>query len=379
MYKLVKPLLFKLSPEKAHDVTINALAICEKSALLRNFLRRQYADKVPALPTSIMGLNFKHPVGLAAGLDKDARAFQAFAALGFSSVEMGTVTPLPQPGNPKPRMFRLADDRAIINRMGFNSGGLQQFLFNFQPFTTLSSRTEQNNAIAGINIGKNKLTSNQDANEDYLKALRAVYSKADYVTVNISSPNTESLRELQGEEPLTQLLKALSEERDKLAQEQHVRKPIALKIAPDLTEEEIKVISALVIEFNFDALIATNTTITRPSSLLSDEKKQTGGLSGAVLKQQSTDVITKFYAHLQGKVPIIGVGGIENADDAWDKLLAGADYVQIYSGLIYHGPNMIADIVSGLLEKTKNYTSLSEALTTERAALKKTTNTHKSL
>ena len=367
MYKLVKPLLFKLSPEKAHDVTINALAICEKSALLRNFLRQQYADKVPALPTSIMGLNFKHPVGLAAGLDKDARAFQAFAALGFSSVEMGTVTPLPQPGNPKPRMFRLADDRAIINRMGFNSGGLQQFLFNFQPFTTPSSRTEQNNAIAGINIGKNKLTSNQDANEDYLKALRAVYSKADYVTVNISSPNTESLRELQGEEPLTQLLKALSEERDKLAQEQHVRKPIALKIAPDLTEEEIKVISALVIEFNFDALIATNTTITRPSSLLSDEKKQTGGLSGAVLKQQSTDVITKFYAHLQGKVPIIGVGGIENADDAWDKLLAGADYVQIYSGLIYHGPNMIADIVSGLLEKTKNYTSLSEALAAERA------------
>ena len=379
MYKLVKPLLFKLSPEKAHDVTINVLAICEKSTPLRSFLRRQYADKVPTLPTSIMGLNFKHPVGLAAGLDKDARAFQAFAALGFSSVEMGTVTPLPQPGNPKPRMFRLADDRAIINRMGFNSGGLQQFLFNFQPFTTLSSRPEQNNAIAGINIGKNKLTSNQDANEDYLKALRAVYSKADYVTVNISSPNTESLRELQGEEPLTQLLKALSEERDKLAQEQHVRKPIALKIAPDLTEEEIKVISALVIEFNFDALIATNTTITRPSSLLSDEKKQTGGLSGAVLKQQSTDVITKFYAHLQGKVPIIGVGGIENADDAWDKLLAGADYVQIYSGLIYHGPNMIADIVSGLLEKTKNYTNLSEALITERAALKKTTNTHKSL
>ncbi len=363
MYALLKPILFKLSPEKAHDVMMNTLAMCSKNILFRKVLNHLYGSKVPELPTTVMGLNFKHPVGLAAGLDKDARAFQAFSAIGFSGVEMGTVTPLPQPGNPKPRMFRLEQDRAIINRMGFNSGGLQSFLLNFQPH---SSRVK-NPSIAGINIGKNKITLNEDANEDYLKALRSVYAKADYVTINISSPNTESLRELQGEEPLTQLLKALSEERDKLAIEQNIRKPIALKIAPDLSKEEIKVISDLVITYHFDALIATNTTITRPDSLQSHDKDEVGGLSGAVLKQTSTDVIAEFYTHLKGKVPIIGVGGIETADDAWQKMLAGADYVQIYSGLIYHGPEMIRDIVKGLQIKTKKYNSLAEALATERS------------
>ena len=260
-------------------------------------------------------------------------------------------------------MFRLSEDRAIINRMGFNSGGIQNFLLNFQPF----HQESQTKAIAGINIGKNKLTSNDNAVDDYIKALRAVYAKADYVTVNISSPNTESLRELQGEEPLMQLLKALSEERNKLSTEQHIRKPIALKIAPDLSSAEIQIISELLIEYQFDALIATNTTIARPDSLKSNHKNETGGLSGSILKQQATDIIAEFYSHLQGKIPIIGVGGIETADDAWQKMLAGADYLQIYSGLIYHGPTMIRDIINGLAEKTVGYDSLAEALSTHRA------------
>ena len=362
MYSLLKPLLFKLDPEKAHDIAINFMAAFSKNSLLCKLLKSIYGNKVPALPINLMGLSFHHPVGLAAGLDKDARAFQSFSALGFSAVEMGTVTPLPQPGNNKPRMFRLPEDRAIINRMGFNSGGIQNFLLNFQPFT----QAQPDNAIAGINIGKNKLTSNNNAVEDYLKALRSVYSKADYVTVNISSPNTESLRELQGEEPLMQLLKALSEERNKLAAEQHVHKPIALKIAPDLSQDEIKIIAELLVKYEFDALIATNTTIARPDNLQSADKNEMGGLSGAILKQHSTDIIAAFYSHLKGKVPIIGVGGIETADDAWNKMLAGADYVQVYSGLIYHGPKMVRDIVHGLQEKTQGYESLSAALAAQR-------------
>ena len=364
MYSLLKPLLFKFDPEKAHDITMGFLATASKNPLLRSLIKSIYGNKVPSLPVSIMGLDFKHPVGLAAGLDKDARAFQAFAALGFSAVEMGTVTPLPQTGNDKPRMFRLAEDRAIINRMGFNSGGIQNFLLNFQPFT---ESAKNNKTAAGINIGKNKLTSNENAVDDYLKALRAVYAKADYITINISSPNTESLRELQGEEPLMQLLKALSEERIKLATEQRIHIPIALKIAPDLESTEIRAIAELLIEYQFDALIATNTTIERPESLESEYKNETGGLSGAILKQQATDVIAEFYTHLQGKVPIIGVGGIETADDAWQKMLAGADFVQIYSGLIYHGPKMIREIVTGLNEKTVGYDSLADALSAHRA------------
>ena len=367
MYALLKPLLFCLAPETAHDLSLNCLSAISKNAFLRNQLKNLYANKVPKLPVTIMGLDFKHPIGLAAGLDKDARAFQAFAALGFSAVEMGTVTPEPQAGNPKPRMFRLEKDRAIINRMGFNSGGLENFLNNFQPLSfQQKSESSNDNAIAGINIGKNKVTANENANDDYLKALQTVYVKADYITVNISSPNTESLRELQGEEPLAALLKALSDERQKLAEQHGTLKPIALKIAPDLTEEEIKTIAELVIQYQFDALIATNTTIERPESLKSSDKHEAGGLSGAILKQPSTDVIAAFYQHLQGKVPIIGVGGVETTEDAWDKLVAGADYIQVYSGLIYHGPEMIKNIVTGLKAKAEGYDSLSKAVAVAR-------------
>ncbi|MGH1539384.1 MAG: quinone-dependent dihydroorotate dehydrogenase [Arenicella sp.] len=355
MYPLIRPVLFKLAPETAHDLSMSSLSSIAGNAFLTAMVRKHYADKIPQLPVKLMGLDFKHPIGLAAGLDKNARAFKAFSALGFSAVELGTVTPKPQSGNAKPRMFRLVQDRAIINRMGFNSSGLEPFLRNIST---------DESAIAGINIGKNKLTDNAMAVNDYSIALNAVYQQADYITINISSPNTSSLRDLQSEEPLDQLLTALKQEQLKLSKEHGKYKPIALKIAPDLDSDEIKVISHLLIKHQFDALIATNTTISRPDSLQSKEANEAGGLSGAPLKLKSTETIADFYQHLKGKIPIIGVGGIESSDDAWQKLLAGADYLQIYSGLIYHGPTMIKTIVTELQEKITQlgYSDLTTAL-----------------
>lgn len=355
MYSLLRPILFNLSPETAHDLSMNSLSTIAKRPFLTTKTRRLYADKVPQLPIEIMGLSFDNPVGLAAGLDKNARAFKAFSALGFSAVEMGTVTPLPQAGNPKPRMFRLAEDRSIINRMGFNSEGIDIFLDNIDT---------DDSAIVGINIGKNKVTPNARAIDDYTMAMESVYKYADYITINISSPNTESLRDLQAKEPLNELLQAVKEKQATLQRLHHCYVPIALKIAPDLNAEEIKVISDLVIKHKFDALIATNTTVARPSSLKSSDKAEMGGLSGASLKHEATNVIANFYQHLKGRVPIIGVGGIETSEDAWQKLLSGADYLQVYSGLIYHGPDMIQEIVSGLKQKIEQlgFTDLASAM-----------------
>ena len=348
-------MLFNLSPEVAHDLSIGNLAAIAKRPRLTAKTRQFYADKVPELPIQIMGLRFNHPIGLAAGLDKNARAFKAFSALGFSSVEMGTVTPLPQAGNTKPRMFRLEEDRSIINRMGFNSDGLDSFLDNIDT---------DDSAVTGINIGKNKLTPNERAIDDYTTAMEGVYKHADYITINISSPNTESLRDLQAKEPLNELLHAVKEKQITLQRLHHHYVPIALKIAPDLNAMEIEVISQLVIKHQFDALIAANTTITRPSTLKSKHKEEIGGLSGASLKHESTNVIANFYEHLKGQVPIIGVGGIETSEDAWQKLLSGADYLQIYSGLIYHGPCIIEEIVSGLKQKIEQlgFTSIASAM-----------------
>ena len=357
MYKIIRPLLFKLSPEAAHDLVLMLLSICSKTGIYK-LIALCYRSKLKKLPVKIMGLEFDHPIGLAAGLDKDARAFNAFSALGFSAVEMGTVTPKSQAGNPKPRMFRLERDRAIINRMGFNSGGLAKFVYNI-------GRRNQS-AIAGINIGKNKLTPNEYAIDDYLQGLRTAYLYADYITVNISSPNTEALRELQSEEPLTQLLEAINQERTVLSKEFGQYKPIALKIAPDLNSKQIKTIAELVIKYKFDALIATNTTVTRITSLKGGHQNEAGGLSGAPLKDMSTNVIAEFYSHLKGQVPIIGVGGIETAEDAWEKLVAGADFLQIYSGFIYHGPNMIRKIINGLSQKASKHNSLAEAIAAHR-------------
>ncbi|MBL4671310.1 MAG: quinone-dependent dihydroorotate dehydrogenase [Arenicella sp.] len=347
MYSLIKPALFALDPERAHDLTLSKLAFASKKPFLTAQINRFFGRNVADLPVTCMGINFRHPVGLAAGLDKEAAALPAFSAMGFSGVEMGTVTPKPQPGNPKPRMFRLVEDQALINRMGFNSGGVDAFLENIK-------KTEST-AVAGINIGKNAETAIEDAHFDYVSAMQRVYSQADYITVNISSPNTKSLRELQNESFLDDLLAKIKVAQKK-CQTVHKRYvPIALKVAPDLDEDEIETIAELVISHQFDALIATNTTVARPDSLKSDHAQEVGGLSGAPVKELSTECIHQFYRLLKGRVQIIGVGGIKDADDAWDKMLAGADYLQIYSQFIYQGPSMIGEIVDGLKAKAKSH------------------------
>ena len=340
MYQFIKPVLFKLNPEMAHDLTMSCMAYASRDKIAMNALEKFYGDKTPELATSVMGLDFKHPIGLAAGLDKNARALPAFSALGFSAVELGTVTPKPQPGNDKPRMFRLVEDEAIINRMGFNSGGLDTFLNNI--------RRERCTAKVGINIGKNAATSIEDAKYDYTSALQRVYSQADYITINISSPNTKSLRDLQNAEYLDSLLFEIKNIQKKCEKVHKKHVPVALKVAPDLQPNEIDTIAELLLSHQFDALIATNTTISRPETLVSAHKEETGGLSGKPLTKLSTDIIEQFYNRLRGRVPIIGVGGINNADDAWEKLLAGADYLQVYSALIYQGPALIKQIVNGL-------------------------------
>ncbi len=356
LYSFARPALFSLDPERAHDITLSNLTRASKSPFLCSQLERLFGRTVPNLPMTCMGLDFRHPVGLAAGLDKEARALPAFSAMGFSGVEMGTVTPKPQAGNPKPRMFRLVEDEALINRMGFNSGGVDEFLSNIL-------KTDKT-AVAGINIGKNAVTAIEDAHFDYVSAMQRVYSQADYLAINISSPNTKSLRDLQNESFLDDLLLKIKTAQLK-CQKVHGRYvPIALKVAPDLESEEIETIAELVISHQFDAVIATNTTVARPESLQSPHAAEVGGLSGAPVKDQATECIRQFYKLLQGRVQIIGVGGIKDADDAWDKLLAGADYLQIYSQFIYQGPAMIAQIVEGIKTKVESqgYSDLSTAL-----------------
>lgn len=360
--------MFALDPEKAHDLTLANLEFISRRPWLISKLEFVYGRNVPELPVSCMGIDFKHPVGLAAGLDKDARAFSAFTALGFSAVELGTVTPQPQPGNDKPRLFRLIEDQGIINRMGFNSAGAEVFVKNLKQ--DRNRYRDQSRGVVGINIGKNAATPIEQAYRDYVPALKRVYKHADYLTVNISSPNTKSLRDLQNEQYLNDLLERIKKAHARCFKEHNKRVPIALKVAPDLTPEEIEVISRLVIEHEFDALIATNTTIARPESLNSKYASESGGLSGAPVRDLSTACIREFYRHLQGKVQIIGVGGIKNADDAWQKMIAGADYLQIYSMFIYQGPGMIAEIVRGLavLVREHGFYDLESAMNALRTA-----------
>ena len=346
IYSLIKPLLFSLDPEVAHDLVLNQLAMASKTPLLCKPLERMFGARVPDLPVRCMGLEFRHPVGLAAGLDKHARALTGFSALGFSGVEMGTVTPQPQSGNDKPRLFRLLEDEAFINRMGFNSVGVEAFLSNLQSL----KRT----AVAGINIGKNATTDNDHAHRDYMSAMRRVYAQADYITVNISSPNTQSLRDLQNAALLDKLLLQIKNTQAKCQKVHNKKVPIALKVAPDLDAQEIETIAELLISHQFDALIATNTTVARPASLQSRYADQSGGLSGAPVKAMANECIRQFYQHLNGRVQIIGVGGIQNAEDAWDKMLAGADFLQVYSQFIYAGPALIENIVKGLQAKVQD-------------------------
>jgi dihydroorotate dehydrogenase len=291
-------------------------------------------------PTTVMGLEFKNPVGLAAGLDKNGDYLDSLAALGFGFVEIGTVTPRPQPGNPKPRLFRLPEYQAIINRMGFNNQGLDHLLAQVKQ--------SRYNGILGINIGKNFDTPIESAVDDYLIGLRKVYAAASYITINISSPNTKNLRQLQQGDEIKRLISALKEEQLKLQQGCGKYTPLVLKIAPDLTIDEINHIARLLLEFEIDGVIATNTTIARDMIADHPLAHETGGLSGAPVKAKSTAVVRGLASELNGRCPIIAAGGILSAADAREKLTAGASLVQIYSGLIYRGPQLIEDIVKHL-------------------------------
>lgn len=361
MYSLLRPLLFALDAETVHDLTLGLLRRAYVLPGVSFLMRACYARRAPKLPQRVMGLDFPNPVGLAAGLDKNARVVQPLLDMGFGWLELGTVTPLPQPGNPKKRLFRLTHQDALINRMGFNSEGLAMFLANL-------ARHRSRPGILGINIGKNRDTPAEQALDDYLPALRAVYPQASYVAINISSPNTPGLRALQNAAPLSALLAALKQEQSALARQYNRYVPLALKIAPDLEDGDIDGIARLLRTHQFDAVIATNTTLTRPGLDTEPLAQEAGGLSGRPLGPLATRVIRRLYATLQGRVAIIGVGGIGSAEDAWEKLVAGADLVQVYSALIYQGPGLIPRILIGLERKMHEYgaSTLAEALARAR-------------
>ena len=335
MYTLLRPLLFKLDAETAHHVTLDTLKITHKLGLL------PLAVKQPALdPRNVMGLTFQNPVGLAAGLDKNGAYIEALAALGFGFIEIGTITPRPQPGNPKPRLFRLPEANAIINRMGFNNLGVDVLVENV--------KRAKYKGILGINIGKNFDTPIERAAEDYLIGLRKVYAHASYVAINISSPNTKNLRQLQGGDELDALLSQLKAEQEKLAQQHGKHVPLALKIAPDLDKEQVQQIAALLMRHRIDGVIATNTTLSRDLIKHLPQHLEAGGLSGAPVRDQSTVVIRQLAEELKGSLPIIGVGGILKGADAVEKMQAGAALVQIYSGLIYRGTELIAECAKSI-------------------------------
>jgi len=337
-YSLLRPWLFCLDPEQAHNLTLNNLDRAQRWGLLERLMSKPVAD-----PRTICGITFANPVGLAAGLDKDGKHIDALAALGFGFLEIGTVTPRPQPGNPKPRMFRLSEAQALINRMGFNNDGVDACVTRVRR-----SRFWQQGGVLGMNIGKNASTPIEDAARDYILAMEAVYEIASYITVNISSPNTQNLRALQGKAMLRSLLSSLDEARKRLSDRYSVRKPLFLKIAPDLEAADINLIADLSMEFGIDAIIATNTTIARDAVQGMKHSEEAGGLSGAPVRTASTQVIKTLKARLGNTLPIIGVGGILSGADAKEKIMAGASLVQIYSGLIYKGPDLVSECAKAL-------------------------------
>ena len=338
-YAGIRPLIFTLNPEVAHGLTLAALDLTHRLGLLK--LRTRPA----ATPVRVMGLDFPNAVGLAAGLDKNGAHINALAALGFGFVEIGTVTPRPQSGNPKPRLFRLPRAQAIINRMGFNNLGVDPLVANVQQSGF--------KGILGINIGKNKDTPLEHAVDDYLTCLDRVYAHASYVAVNISSPNTHNLRELQKDDALDALLSALKLRQASLAEQHGKYTPLALKIAPDLDEAQIAAIAALLMVHRLDAVIATNTTLAREAVQGLPHADEAGGLSGLPLRDASTRVIRALAHHLKGEVPIIGVGGIHSGAAAAEKMAAGAQLVQLYSGLIYQGPALISACIDALHAATQ--------------------------
>ena len=336
LYSLARPFLFTLDAETAHDLTIASLRALQATPLL------PACTSASGDGVTVMGIEFPNRVGLAAGLDKNGECIDGLASLGFGFIEVGTVTPRPQPGNPKPRLFRLPQAQAIINRMGFNNHGVEALIANVKASAFAGAKA----GVLGINIGKNFDTPIERAAEDYLTCLRRVYPYARYVTINISSPNTKNLRQLQGESELDALLGALKQAQAELADRHGRYVPLALKIAPDLDEDQIAAIAAAVRRHGIDAVIATNTTLARAGVDGLRHADETGGLSGAPLFAHATDVVASLARHLQGEVPIIGVGGIVDGAQARAKIEAGASLVQLYTGLIYRGPQLVAEAIA---------------------------------
>ena len=332
LYSLARPFLFSLTPERAHDLTLSLLKKTYKLGVMRQVIE--------AKPVTCMGIQFPNPVGLAAGLDKNGAYIDALASLGFGFIEIGTITPRPQAGNPQPRLFRIPQAKAIINRMGFNNDGVDQLIENV--------KASNFKGVLGINIGKNADTAVEDAVSDYLICLEKVYNYASYVTVNISSPNTKNLRSLQSGHALTELLETLKKRQLELAEEYQHYVPWVLKVAPDLTQEDIQFIASQLIEFKIDGLIVTNTTLSREGVENLPSGDEAGGLSGAPVFEKSTVCLQAFSNILKDQIPLIGVGGILSGEQAIAKQQAGASLVQIYSGLIYTGPALIKDCVNAM-------------------------------
>ncbi|WP_036111516.1 MULTISPECIES: quinone-dependent dihydroorotate dehydrogenase [Luteibacter] len=333
MYDLIRPLLFALDAETAHGLTLYASDVAQRSGF-SSLIAKPPAD----LPVKVFGIDFPNPVGLAAGLDKNGEHLDGLAAMGFGFVEIGTVTPRPQAGNDKPRMFRLPNHEAVINRLGFNNGGIDALVRNV--------RKASFRGVLGINIGKNKDTPNERAIDDYLICLDRAYPLASYVTVNISSPNTQGLRDLQEEETLRRFIGTLRESQESLAAKHGARKPMLLKIAPDLSEGELDAIADVLLASGIDGVICTNTTIDRDTVAGDPHAGEVGGLSGRPLFEKSTRVLRAMKARVGDRLPIIGVGGILDGDTAAEKIEAGASLVQVYSGLVYRGPKLIAEAVT---------------------------------
>ncbi len=330
-YPVLKPWLFRLDAERAHTLTVKMMIIAHRLGMLKSVVSG------PQPSRNVMGLTFPNVLGLAAGMDKSASAVEAWGALGFGSVEVGTLTPRPQPGNPKPRLFRLPEHEALINRMGFNNPGIQSAVKKLKHRRT--------KAVVGVNIGKNFDTPNEDAVKDYLICLKAAYSVADYIAVNISSPNTKGLRDLQAEGAVRELILALKKEQAILKQEHGKQVPLLVKIAPDLDDMQIEALARVFNEQNIDGVIATNTTIDRSAVTGHRLANETGGLSGAPVRERSNLVLQAFRMLLKEQIPLIGVGGILCGADAVEKLKAGAALVQVYSGLVYRGPGLVREVL----------------------------------
>jgi dihydroorotate dehydrogenase len=339
LYHFARSLLFSLDPEVAHELTLSNL---DRACALG--VTRFLSKRIAPLQVRVMGLDFPNPVGLAAGMDKNGAHIDALGSLGFGFIEAGTVTPRAQPGNPKPRIFRLVPAAGLINRMGFNNDGIDRFVENVSAQTAFRRR----GGIVGLNIGKNASTPIERALDDYVACLRRVYDLADYVAVNISSPNTKDLRALQGRRELKALLAGLADERKRLEDGHGRRVPMAVKIAPDLDDDEIPPIADTLVAFGVDGVIATNTTVSRDAVKGLKHADEAGGLSGRPLARRSTQVVGLLARHLQGALPIIGVGGIMSGRDAVEKIEAGASLVQVYTGFIYAGPDIVSDCVEAI-------------------------------